>query len=88
MLTVKGALELNPNNVPVQFGSVGNLKVGSLGEALGIFHRAIELNLSDSAARMAGIAHVKTSQRRLRGSAGLGARALARNPSFAGYIGR
>jgi tetratricopeptide (TPR) repeat protein len=79
-------LELNPNNVVVQFfGGVGNLKGGSLDEALGFFHRAIELNPADSAAGMAGIAHVNLLTGNYEEALDWGTRALARNPNF-GWI--
>jgi adenylate cyclase len=99
LLTIKRALELNPNNVTVQFfAGVGNLKGGSLDEALGFFHRTIELNPSDSAGGMAGIAHVNLLKGNCDEALDWASRALARSPNFGwihwlviaanGYLGR
>jgi TolB-like protein/class 3 adenylate cyclase len=86
LLTIKRALELNPSNVAVQFfAGVGNLKGGNLDEALGFFHRAIELNPTDSAGGMAGIAHANLLKGNYREALDWAARALVRNPNF-GWI--
>lgn len=86
LLTIKRALELNPSNVTVQFfAGVGNLKGGSLDEALGFFHHAIELNPAESAGGMAGIAHVNLLKGNYEEALNWGARALVRNPNF-GWI--
>jgi tetratricopeptide (TPR) repeat protein len=67
------------------FAGVGNLKGGNLDEALGFFHRAIELNPTDSSGGMAGIAHVNLLKGNYPEALDWAARALARNTNF-GWI--
>ena len=60
LLTIKRAVEANPNNLTVIFlAGIGHVVGGSLEEALSFFKRAIWLSPADTAEAMGGVGIVQ-----------------------------